>query len=325
MGYSLQQCHAKVARSGCVRPKLLLIFDIMLSRFLRLFLLFELFTYGFIGLLLVKLAGWSPRWTLVLLFGMALGWRAWMILFTYSCAWLYRSPTPPELGIGRKRKLLEALREVAALSVIQLMQAFDRLFVKQDAPVKTTQPPLLLIHGYCCNRGFWWWLKPRLEAQGHSIATLTLEPLHGDIDSYAEQVARGIDRLCSATGASQVILVGHSMGGLVARAYLRRYGEFRVVRLVTLGTPHRGSLLAHLGIGRNARQMTPGSAWLAELAQTPLSIPCVSIYSCHDNYVMPQDSAKLDGAENVPLAGVGHLAMAISPVALKALLAATSN
>ncbi|MFA7279491.1 MAG: alpha/beta fold hydrolase [Sterolibacterium sp.] len=297
----------------------------MLSRLLRLFLLFELFTYVCIGLFLVKLSGWGLGWTLVSLFGMALAWRAWIILFTYGCAWLNRSQIPPEHGISKQRQVLEALREVAALGIILLMQAFERIFVKQDAPFNTTHAPMLLIHGYCCNRGFWWWLKPRLEAHGHSIATLSLEPLHGDIDGYAEQVARSVDRLCSATGASQVILVGHSMGGLVARAYLRRYGEFRVSRLVTLGTPHHGSTLAHLGMGRNARQMTPGSAWLKELEQTPPSIACVSIFSWHDNYVMPQDSAMLAGAQNIPLAGVGHLAMAISPVVLKALLAATEN
>lgn len=294
----------------------------MLSRFLRLLLLFELFTYGFISLSLVKLSGWSVGGACLFTLGLAVIWRLWMVLFTYLFAWLNRSPIPPQHDISKQRQMLEALREVAALGLILLVQAFERIFMKQDAPCNSTQAPLLLIHGYCCNRGFWWWLKPRLEAHGHSIATLTLEPLHGDIDSYAEQVARGVDRLCSATGARQVILVGHSMGGLVARAYLRRYGEFRVSRLVTLGTPHHGSTLAHLGMGRNARQMTPGSAWLKELEQTPLSLACVSIFSWHDNYVMPQVSALLEGAQNIPLAGVGHLAMSISPVVLKALLAA---
>lgn len=72
-----------------------------------------------------------------------------------------------------------------------------------------------------------------------------------------------------------LLLVGHSMGGLVARAYLRRYGELRVARLITLGTPHRGSLLAHLGIGRNARQMEPGSVWLRELAKPRCRFPAL--------------------------------------------------
>jgi len=297
----------------------------MLSRFLRLSLLFELFTYAFTGLLLVKLSGWSPAGAVVLLFGMALAWRTWMILFTYSCAWLNRSSVPSECGISKKRKSLAVLREVAALSIILLMQAFDRLAVRQRTPLSHGKAPLLLIHGYCCNRGFWWWLKPQFEAHGHSVATVTLEPLHGDIDGYAEQIARAVDRLCSVTKRSQVILVGHSMGGLVARAYLRRYGEFRVSRLVTLGTPHHGSMLAHLAMGRNARQMSPGSPWLKELQQTPLPVPCVSVFSWHDNYVMPQESAMLEEAENIPLTDVGHLTMAMSAEVLKVLLVATEN
>ena len=297
----------------------------MLSRFLRLFLLFELFAYLFISLLLVKLAAWGLGGACGLMACLALAWRTWMILVTYSFALRNRSPIPVELRLGSGRELLEGLREVVALSVLILIEAFDGFFLKPDAPAKTGQIPLLLIHGYCCNRGFWWWLKPRLEAHGRSVATLTLEPLHGDIDGYAEQVARAVDGLCRTADAHQVMLVGHSMGGLVARAYLRRYGALRVTRLVTLGTPHQGSLLAHLGIGRNARQMEPGSNWLTELAQAPLPLPCVAIYSCHDNYVVPQLSARLDGAENLPLAGVGHLAMSISPMVLDTLLVATTN
>jgi hypothetical protein len=47
----------------------------------------------------------------------------------------------------------------------------------------------------------------------------------------------------------------------------------------------------------------------------------VSIYSCQDNYVMPQDSSQLEGAKVVPLAGIGHLEMAFSPEIAQRLLA----
>jgi triacylglycerol esterase/lipase EstA (alpha/beta hydrolase family) len=46
-----------------------------------------------------------------------------------------------------------------------------------------------------------------------------------DIDGYVEPLSRRIDEVCAAAGAEQVILVGHSMGGLVSRAYLRRHGN----------------------------------------------------------------------------------------------------
>ena len=71
------------------------------------------------------------------------------------------------------------------------------------------------------------------------------------------------------------MIVAHSMGGLVARAYLRRHGGAQVARVITLGTPHHGTALANLAPGSNARQMSrPGgqpNAWLAQLAasETP--------------------------------------------------------
>jgi triacylglycerol lipase len=167
--------------------------------------------------------------------------------------------------------------------------------------------PLLLIHGYQCNRAFWFWQRPLLEAAGWVVATHSLEPVYSDIDAYAEGIARRIDEVLAATGAPQLILVGHSMGGLASRAYLRRHGVAKVARLVTLGSPHQGTLLASLGLGPNARQMRIGSPWLRALA-APLPAGSVSIYSCHDNYVYPQQACStLQGAANVAIGGVSHL------------------
>jgi len=70
--------------------------------------------------------------------------------------------------------------------------------------------------------------------------------------------------------------------------------------------------------------MIPGSAWLAGLnapGAVPLPAATVSVYSCQDNYVMPQDSSVLEGAKVVPLAGLGHLEMAFSPEIARLLLA----
>ena len=82
---------------------------------------------------------------------------------------------------------------------------------------------------------------------------------------FAEQLAAKIDAIRAATGAAKVMLVAHSMGGLVARAYLRRYGAAHVRCLVTIGTPHHGSVHAWLVPGVCLAQMRPGNAWLAEL------------------------------------------------------------
>ena len=51
----------------------------------------------------------------------------------------------------------------------------------------------------------------------------------------------------------QMVLIGHSMGGLVARACMRRYGAKGVAKLIALGSPHHGTRLARFGPGRNAQ------------------------------------------------------------------------
>ena len=141
---------------------------------------------------------------------------------------------------------------------------------------------------------------------------MTLEPPLADIDALARQLADEIERVCRQTQARQLVLVGHSMGGLVARAYLRDFGAARVARVITLASPHHGSELARHAIGANGRQLRPGNDWLVALnpaeREAP-SVPIVSLFSWHDNYVAPQDSAILAHATNVPFVGVGHLAL----------------
>ena len=175
--------------------------------------------------------------------------------------------------------------------------------------------PVVLLHGYGCNSGYWSHLIPLLEAAGISHASIDLEPLTAAIDDYVPQVARGIDALCAASGAGQVLVIAHSMGGLVARAYLRAHGASRIAHIITLGTPHHGTALADLGPGRNAVQMRllAANTWLQALAASETLATralITSIYTHHDNIVVPQTSGELPGARNLDIGGVGHVALA---------------
>jgi len=196
----------------------------------------------------------------------------------------------------------------------------DRL--QADGASVDTRPPILLVHGYCCSRASWWWLRRRLRGAGWRVATINLEPVFTSIDNYVEPLARRVDEVLAETGSDQLIVIGHSMRGLVARAYLRRFGEAKVARLVTLGTPHQGSRLAVIGFGDNARQMLPDSAWLQSLSGSPTRPDTLVIYSGHDNFVTPQDNLLLPGAHGVAIDGVGHLAMLLSPRVARILLLA---
>jgi triacylglycerol lipase len=292
---------------------------LMLAGELVFYLLLGLFLTGRFGLL------WQQAVGLALL--LAVAGRFFIIGVTFAFSRVHAVPPPAGCRIGALRGIALYVREVAAFfALFTLIMPFERLLMRADRIGRSEggRLPLLLIHGYQCNRGFWLELRGRLERAGWQVTTISLDPVFSDIDGYVEQVARRIEEVCAAAGTEQLILVGHSMGGLVSRAYLRRHGNARVAKLVTLGSPHHGSKLAVLGLGENGRQMVPGSDWLAGLNApdaVPLPAATVSIYSCQDNYVMPQDSSLLEGAKVVPLAGLGHLEMAFSPEVARRLLA----
>ncbi|WP_028103969.1 esterase/lipase family protein [Pseudoduganella violaceinigra] len=183
--------------------------------------------------------------------------------------------------------------------------------------------PVLLVHGYGANGGFWVHLAAQLEEQGYSHATVDLEPVFGDIEQFAVQLEQAVQGLLAASRSDKVIIVAHSMGGLVARAWLRRFGAQHAARIITLATPHHGTDLAHMGPGHNARQMRRDAEWLAQLdaADRPQRGLLTSIYSWHDNIIAPQNSCHLPGARNIALPGVGHVAMGRHPAIAKHILA----
>lgn len=274
----------------------------MLSVTLMGWMLAELALFGALG----RWAwGWSWGASLALAVGAMLLLRAAIIALTWFIAWRWRSPAAV-LPWGQR--LAMVLREGGVFWLgFCVIQPFERWWMGPDAVARGAMP-VLLVHGYACNRGIWWWMRRRLQAQGHSVATLTLEPPWGDIDGFAAQLHERIEAVCAAAGVPRLVLVAHSMGGLVSRAYLARHGDARVAGLITIATPHTGTTLARLGRGRCANQMRRGAGWLTELSRQRVAVPFVSIRTPQDNFVMPQDTQRHPDARDEPLPGVGHLA-----------------
>lgn len=191
---------------------------------------------------------------------------------------------------------------------------------------------VLLVHGYFCNRGLWTGWIGRLQAAGHPVMAVNLEPLWGDIDGHVALLDAAAHRLQAATGQPPLV-VAHSMGGLAVRAWLRvvcstaeKAGAGadaadaavvrRVAHVITLGTPHHGTWLARLGWGRNAQQMRWHSRWLADLAgaEPPgLARHFTCWHSLADNIVMPAGTAVLPGSRERRLNDVGHVALVTHP------------
>ena len=180
---------------------------------------------------------------------------------------------------------------------------------------------VLMQHGYVNNGAVWFFTARRLEERGYRVFTVD-QPPFASIDTMGDLLAKRVDVVLLITGATQLALVAHSMGGLICRAYLRRHGRSKIDQLITMGSPHQGTFHAHLARGANGMQMRLGNAWLTSLSETLISIPFTSIYSIHDTIISPQNSSIMIGAENVQLSGVGHVSMPSGAAAREALIVA---
>lgn len=223
-----------------------------------------------------------------------------------------RMAVPHEQRIGAARFFVCWMRECLAVAwMFNVLQPF-RARAAFDAPAGTgARAPVLMVHGYGCNRAVWLPMQKHLAAAGHPTEAIDLMPLLGDIDDYARDLATVVARMTQAHGRAPVLLC-HSMGGLAARALLRRADALPIAHVITLGSPHRGTAMARTGRGRNVRQMAWASAWLRQLAasETPdVRARITSIFSWHDSIVGPAGASWLEGARHIPLAGIGHVSL----------------
>lgn len=179
--------------------------------------------------------------------------------------------------------------------------------------------PILLVHGMVDNRSVFTLLRRALRRRGFGqVLTLNYSPFTSDVRAAAEQLAALVEKTCEETGHERVHVIGHSLGGVVARYYVQRMGgDARVHTLCTLGSPHGGTVAAHLLPSRLVRQLRPGSELLTELAAP--SPGCrtrfVAFWSDLDQLIVPKRSARVDhpdlAARNVLLRGVGHMSLPI--------------
>ncbi len=185
--------------------------------------------------------------------------------------------------------------------------------------VEAAGTPILLIHGMVDNRSIFALLSRQLRRRGFGrVLSLNYSPLSGDVREVARRLSELVERLCAETGYERIHMIGHSMGGIVARYYVQCLGgDERVHTLFTLGTPHNGTRTAHLIPHPLGRQLRPGSDVLAKLSQpAPGCLTrIVSIWSDLDQLILPRDSAALEHADlqvrNVLVKGVGHMSLPV--------------
>ncbi len=136
--------------------------------------------------------------------------------------------------------------EVTALGTAALAMPL-RPFLWRDAAFDPQVPhptPVVLVHGFLGDPTNFLAIRSRLAAQGiRNFASFSYPPRF-DYQRLAPRLGEAIEALCFATGVPQVDVVGHSMGGLIARYLLELGGGGRIRRLVTLGAPYFSTALS---------------------------------------------------------------------------------
>ena len=286
----------------------------MLARFVQLALVLELAAYAVIGAWIHSRAGWSVPALLIAAIGFAGAIRLTLVCATMAYSGVRAGP----------RLIVEEWFAMLADNFFYL--PFERYAVRPDPQASPGgRIPVILVHGYFSNRGYFRWLLAWLESHGIApIFTPNFASALATIEQFTEQLHGAIEGVVRATGQPKVVLVCHSMGGLAARVYLDSYGFARVAKLITIASPHGGTLMARFGLGANARQMRRGSRFLEELrtreANRGWACPVTSIYTTDDNLVSPHDTSRLPRARNVALSGHGHVGVLHSERMFRVLL-----
>lgn len=199
----------------------------------------------------------------------------------------------------------------------------------QDAAEAAKSPVherhVLLLHGLGDKASKMGRLKRHLASQSRKVHALALSASWGQagIEAQAEEVRAYVE--AHIPRGERFDLVGFSMGGIVSRYYVQRMGGLeRVRRLVTVSSPHRGTLMAYLLPTKACRQMRPGSAFLRDLAQDAnqlVKVGFTSFWTPLDLIVLPASSSIVPGAKCHRVWSLAHPLMVLEPRCLRAIAA----
>lgn len=193
------------------------------------------------------------------------------------------------------------------------------------------RPNIVLVYGMGMTPPVMLPLKTKLEEARFNVLIADIGWARGDIDNLAKRLDEFLTErgkvlserhgLALSALKDDVILFGHSMGGLVIIAAQIRDRKLLEFRVVSAGTPFRGAAAAHIAFwNKAARQMRPDSRWLENIREDMRRHPrkLFQIRAKKDELV-PADSSALEGYPSyaAPITGHAALIFELDPEVLK--------
>ncbi|ROO88986.1 triacylglycerol lipase [Actinocorallia herbida] len=201
------------------------------------------------------------------------------------------------------------LRKIAVV-----MAALAAVLAGFTAPAHAAKTPVVFVHGYTGSASNWVTAMSVFRSGGYASSELFAYEYnsYGNNITNAQGLATFVDKVRAQTGASQVDIVNHSMGGLVSLWYLKQLGGNTKVRhLASIAGANHGTTFASAClIYVTCQQMYPGSSFINTLGsgdETPGSTKYGTWYSPCDGVILPYTSTRLDGATNNYVACQTHI------------------
>lgn len=209
---------------------------------------------------------------------------------------------------------VEVLREVAAVARQGWLIPQPSPTLKQHGDARHL---VVFVHGIFASSGVF-------RPMAFALAREGLAPRQVNFDyTPVGTIERHAKRLCSVIADARVpgpvIVVAHSLGGLIVRHAVQHLG-LHVDALVTMGTPHHGTSLARPWPWRLAQELSPGSVAIASLAATSHRLKRTAVTSviAEQDVLVEASSASLSGSRLVRVPGVGHHGVLYDPLAWSA-------
>jgi len=173
--------------------------------------------------------------------------------------------------------------------------------------------PIILIHGLWNTSSIFSSITSKLDDIGIDYFAPTLEHSYG-MTSIPELTKKLNEFILEKYGLEKEIdILGFSMGGIIGRHWIQKFNGYkRTRRLISIGSPHKGTLMAQLIPKypfRGISEMKIDSKFLRELADNDFfldDIECISFFTYWDLMVFPSWLTNLNFGEKISLKVYKH-------------------
>ena len=164
---------------------------------------------------------------------------------------------------------------------------------------ESNRETIVLLHGFAAHSLTMTLLGRRLLRPSSRIVNWGYFSYFRPIETYAEALAQRLRELDDDAACDRIHVVGHSMGGIVARTALAAYRPRKFGRLVMLASPNRGSHAANFldpWLGRiftPIRQLRDCDDSFVRCLPPPEGLE-IGIISATRDYIVRPEQARLD-------------------------------